>query len=175
MKKVLYLIFSLTLVAIVVGLVLIYAGRERNKIIEDIEYAPDFWLKTLDNQRFYLNAQREKIVVMVFWSTDCSVCKTEMIDLQTSTESEGLSLVAVCTDPYDNFDLVKNIVENLDIKYPVLLDAQGKIAEKYNVTDLPTTIIIGPEGKIQYTFMGYDVNTRLRIDNAIINLRKTLK
>ena len=46
--------------------------------------APDFRLDTLAHRRFYLNAQRGKTVVLVFWTTDWLVMSSTTL-LSTDT------------------------------------------------------------------------------------------
>ena len=55
--------------------VLVASCSDQGASIQPGDLAGDFRLKTLDHGRFYLNEHRGKIVVLVFWSTDCKYCK----------------------------------------------------------------------------------------------------
>ena len=130
----------------------------------------DFRLDTLGHQRFYLNQYRGKVVVLAFWSTWCTVCKTEMVELKplAAAENKNLIIAAVCNDP-ENIDDVKKIVQALDINYPVLLDKKAEVFKKLKMSAVPTTIVIDQSGKIALTRQGYDANTRMQIKASVEN------
>ena len=119
--------------------------------------APDFRLETLDKKRFYLNEQRGKVVVLVFWTTTCSVCKGEMVELKEldrDLRSQGAVVAAVCADPED-LDAVRRIAEGLGLGYPVLLDRRGQVSADYGVRVFPTTVVVGPAGRVRLRREGY--------------------
>ena len=72
--------------------------------------AKDFRLDTLSHDRFYLNQHKGKVVVLLFWNTQCTVCKRQMVDLKSlpgTLPADGLTIAAVCTDPEYIDDLKK--------------------------------------------------------------------
>jgi peroxiredoxin len=135
-----------------------------------LAYAPDFRLNTFDGRRFYLNAQRNKTVLLIFWSTDCLICKTQMVALR-ALHGDKVVVAAICVDRDADFGLVKSIVDKLDLHYPVLMDSKGRVAAMYGVNVLPVTVIVGPNGRLQARHEGYDANVRQRIDRRIERLR----
>jgi len=147
------------IVIIVVLIVLLSSwGRDSDKISPG-DKAKDFTLETLKHERFYLNQQRDKVVVLVFWTTWCSVCKTELVDLKSlknMSGSENLVVASVCSDP-ENINDVRQITENLGIDYPVLLDDRGQtVTDRYGVSSFPTTVIIDQEGAVSFVREGYN-------------------
>jgi peroxiredoxin len=131
--------------------------------------APDFGLETLEHSRFYLNQQRDRVVVLGFWITTCQICKREMVELanlEGDFDSHPLTIVSVCGDP-ENLDAVRRIIEGLEIKWPVLLDHGGEVAERYNVQNHPTTVVVNQEGKIAMWIEGWDVSLRKRLATRI--------
>jgi peroxiredoxin len=132
----------------------------------------DFRLDTLGHDRFYLNQQRGKVVVLAFWSTWCTVCKSEMIELKSfaaSPEYKNLVVAAVCNDP-ENIDDVRTITKSLGINYPVLLDKQAKVFDKLAMSAVPTTVVIDQSGKISFTRQGYDSNIMQQIKISVESL-----
>ncbi len=57
--------------------------------------------RTLDGQAFDLQALRGKVVMVVFWSTDCAVCRDKMPELRANVKGwagQPFELVGVSTD-----------------------------------------------------------------------------
>ena len=134
--------------------------------------AIDFRLDTLRHERFYLNQYRGKVVVLTFWSTWCTICKSEMVELKSfvsAPEYKNLVIAAVCNDP-ENIDDVKTIVQALDINYPVLLDKKANVFKKLKMSAVPTTIVIDQAGKISLTRQGYDANIMKQIKTSVESL-----
>jgi peroxiredoxin len=132
----------------------------------------DFRLDTLNHDRFYLNQYRGKVVVLAFWSTWCTVCKSELVELKSFAASDhhkNLVIAAVCNDP-ENIDDVKKITQLLGIDYPVLLDKKAKVFTKLGLSAVPTTVIIDQSGKVSFTRQGYDANILKQIKTSIESL-----
>jgi peroxiredoxin len=133
----------------------------------------DFRLDTLGHDRFYLNQNRGKVVVLAFWSTWCIPCKSELVELKSlaaASEYKNVVIAAVCNDP-ENIDDVKTITKTLGIDYPVLLDKKANVFNKLKMSAVPTTIVIDQSGKISLTRQGYDANTKQQI---VINVQSLL-
>ncbi len=136
------------------------------------EFAPEFRLASLGGPRFYLNAQRGGTVVLVFWTTTCSACKHEMVELKSLHDElgeGGLTVAAVCADP-ENMDAVRRVAEGLGLGYLVLLDGGGRVAERYSVRAFPTTIIVGPEGRIRFRREGHTSGVMRQIRDKVRGL-----
>jgi peroxiredoxin len=135
----------------------------------------NFRLNTLDHERFYLNQNKGKVVVLVFWATWCRACKTEMVVLQDFTTLPGwqdVTLAAVCTDP-ENLSDAKSIVQNLKISYPVLLDHDARLFQKFQLTAYPTTLIFDQQQRLSFIRVGYDPAIMNQIKSKVISLAKS--
>jgi len=132
-------------------------GRDNNKISPG-DIAKDFRLDTLAHKRFYLNQHKGKVVVLVFWTTWCKICKTELVDLKSLKDmpnGENLVIAGICSDP-ENINEVKQIAENLNIDYPVLLDKGQVVTGRYRIGPFPTTVIINQKGVVSFVREGYN-------------------
>jgi len=161
-------LFSRIILAICVVVVLSGCRRNKEASSPDNGEAVDFRLDTLNHGRFYLNQYRGKVVVLTFWSTWCTVCKKQMVEMKSyaAPEYKNLVIAAVCNDP-ENIDDLKNVVKALDINYPVLLDKKAAIFNKLKMSAVPTTIVIDQSGKISLTRQGYDANIKNQIKTSI--------
>jgi peroxiredoxin len=133
----------------------------------------DFRLETLAHDRFYLNAQRGKIVVLVFWSTDCKHCKKEMIDLNDAWKAKwkksGVILAAPCVDP-ENVDEIRQFAKNGPVAYPILLDENMGVFRKYGLHFKPTTVVIDGQGVARLVRFGYSDVIAGHIEDAVRSL-----
>ncbi|UCG13393.1 MAG: TlpA family protein disulfide reductase [Deltaproteobacteria bacterium] len=142
---------------IVIILVLVHCNQASERPEQSLGFAPDFRLDTVSHQRFYLNQYRGKVVVLLFWTTYCNICKQEKLALDKLHDAlgpKGVVVASVCTDP-ENIDSVRQIIKGLGVSYPTLLDRGARVARKYSVQAVPTTVIVGPEGRLCFRRIGY--------------------
>ena len=91
----------------------------------------------------------EDILIINFWATWCAPCKKEMPSLNSLAQHmkyEDIQIITIASgrnskEAIDGFFDDNNLV-NLK-KYR---DPRGRIAVKYGVTALPTTVVINPTG-----------------------------
>jgi cytochrome c biogenesis protein CcmG, thiol:disulfide interchange protein DsbE len=120
--------------------------------------APDFTLKDLSGRNISLSDYKGKVVLLEFWATWCPPCKASvpaLIELKKKYEQKGFIVVGLSIDTdSDASEKVRQFSDLYNINYPVLLanDATSKI---YNVISIPTSFLIGKDGKIVDIYKGY--------------------
>ncbi len=115
--------------------------------------APDFALRSLDDQVVTLNAFRGKPIIVNFWATWCQPCTEEMPALQAKVASHP-DLVILGVDNVEPVVKVKPFVERLQIEFPVLLDQDGSVIEQYRVIGMPTSFFVDRSGVLRRIFTG---------------------
>lgn len=119
--------------------------------------APDFTLKTLDEEEITLSKLRGKPILLDFWATWCGPCRESiphLISLYQTYQEKGAEVIGISMDKGDT-EKVKNFVKSMDIPYPIAI-ASPEVIQKYRVTILPTTIFIDKEGKIHEKIVGFN-------------------
>jgi peroxiredoxin len=103
--------------------------------------APDF---TLDGRS--LSDFRGRKVALVFWASWCG-CRYDLPaweERHKALEPYGLTVVSVACDR----DPEQARPWQKDLTHPALIDADGIVAERYNVINVPTVVWIDEEGRI---------------------------
>lgn len=117
--------------------------------------APAVELPTLSGEIIDSKGWSGHVVMLNFWATWCGPCKEEMPSMERlyrRLQARPFKLFAVTEDirPKD----IAAFWQYLDLHFPVLLDEEGDLAQKLWVRSLPTTILIGPDGRIHGRAMG---------------------
>jgi peroxiredoxin len=118
--------------------------------------APDFSLPDLENRSFSLADFRGKLVLIHFWATFCAPCLEEMPDLQALWQryrEQGLVVLGVAADR-GNMRGVRDFARKSGVSFPVLLDPEGQVRNRYEVQALPMTYLVGHDGKLSGRVMG---------------------
>jgi len=96
-----------------------------------------------------------KVVILHFWQIGCSSCKLEMPamdELYGMYRRKGLEVLAVNVG--QKKEAVRTFAAELGVSYPLLVDADGKGAALFGVTDVPRTYVIDRSGIVRYRILG---------------------
>jgi peroxiredoxin len=111
--------------------------------------APDFSLKDLTGKNFTLSAHKGKPVLLIFITTWCPTCRSEMpryISIHEKYSRHGLEVVNI--DIEEPREKVSRFAEKYNVSYRVLLDEKGNVAETYKIVGIPSMVLIDKEGKV---------------------------
>ncbi len=112
--------------------------------------APDFTLPTLDGKQLSLSQFRGKKVMVNFWQSSCSACRTEVPYIQAvynRWSRDDLEILAVSVGERTPF--VQSFVDRQGLTFPVLLDSDEAVSKTYQVPSYPTTFFINADGIIK--------------------------
>lgn len=130
--------------------------------------APDFTLPSLDGKKVSLSDLRGQVVVLDFWATWCPPCVKSlpmMAELYRENKDKGVTIYAI--NLREDKARVEAFLSEREIDIPVLLDADGSVAEKYNVEAIPQTVVISPDGRVQKVFTGFGSSTEESLRTTI--------
>jgi peroxiredoxin len=98
---------------------------------------------------------RGKVVLMNFWATWCPPCQEEMPALEhlyRADRSRGLVVLGI--DQGESAAAAGTFVRSHHITFPILLDEDQKYASSYVSVGLPTSVVVGRNGRIVKGFDG---------------------
>lgn len=104
----------------------------------------------------HLERYRGKVVYLDFWASWCGPCKQSfgfMKDLSQRYPARDFVIVTVNVDR--NKAAADRFLAQVGSSLPVVYDSKGAIAKSYQVSDMPTTVLIGRDGKLRYRHKGY--------------------
>jgi len=146
--------------------------------------AADFTLHGLAGQKIRLSDFRGKTVLLNFWTTWCMPCLREMPDLVELQKrlADKLVILGVSLDGiphghdhaaaeqaghYESEEThdakserkrvlakVERVARSRGLNYPVLIDWEGKLGDRFNGGELPTNVLIDPQGCVRRRFIG---------------------
>src|SRR5437764_5510064 len=117
--------------------------------------APEVALTDLQGKEVRLSDLRGKVVLLNFWATWCKPCKEEMPAMQAAYDKlrdEGLVVLAV--NELEDAQRVAEHVRSHGHTFPVVMDHDNRIANRYGVVGLPASCLIDRQGIVRERVSG---------------------
>ncbi len=114
------------------------------------DVAPDFSVMDLRGQAVRLSAFRGRVVLLNLWATWCPPCREEMPSMEQlyhRLKDQDFALLAVSQDE-EGKRAVAPYVEDNKFTFPVLLDPEHQVGDRYEVTGYPETFLIDRNGRV---------------------------
>lgn len=159
--------FSRIFYAIFAGAVAFSAGSQSWAV----DSAPDFTLKSTQGDNLRLSEHRGEVLLLNFWASWCGPCRQEMPllnNLQQRYSKLGFNVVGVNVDK--DSALANKLLKDIPVSFPVLLDNTGTVSASYNVSAMPTTVLIDRDGNVRYLHKGYKPGYELDYEQQIKEL-----
>lgn len=116
---------------------------------------PTLHVATLDGKTFDLAAQRGKWVIVNYWATWCVPCIKEMPDISAFVAAhKNVRAIGLAFDDSDPAD-IRAFLRQHPVVYPVAQVTLDKPVKDFDEPrGLPTTWLIGPDGRVARRFVG---------------------
>ncbi|MDH5709499.1 MAG: TlpA family protein disulfide reductase [Hylemonella sp.] len=109
----------------------------------------------LQGKTWRLAELRGRAVVLNFWATWCPPCRAEMPSLQQLGEIYGPEqLQVLAVNVGEGPRAIHRYLKSSALNLTVLLDPQQAISRQWGANALPTTILIGADGRARQRVIG---------------------
>ncbi len=117
--------------------------------------APDFKLQAIDDTPHQLSKYAGKVVVLDFWASWCGPCMKTMPEIDRVVKEVGENQVElIAINLQEGKDRINTAVARLAIAATVLMDVDGEVAQLYQASAIPQTVIIDRNGVVSHLFVG---------------------
>ena len=129
-------------------------GEDRGYIVKVGDKCPDFTILLPDGSKTSISELRGSVVMLQFTASWCGVCRKEMPHIEEKIwkayHDKGLKLYGI--DRGEPKETVVAFAEKMKISYPLAMDEDGSIFEKFALKNAGVTrnVLIDRDGKIVY-------------------------
>lgn len=106
----------------------------------------------------YDEIRGNKVTVIDFWATWCKPCIAsipKLVALSRQFDSREVSFIGISIDSPRNISRVRPFVESKGVSYPVLLDLNQELMREYNITSIPTLLIVNSNNEVIAVHEGF--------------------
>ena len=129
------------------------------KALSDINKAPDFTLKAINDSTYTLSKLKGNVVLINFWATWCGPCRMEIPEFNELYEkyhNEGFELLGISIS--DTKKQLKNYTNSYKVKYPLLYGSANdlnKITTDFGgVYAVPSSFLVDKNGEMVWSYPG---------------------
>ena len=129
--------------------------------------APAIHLPAIDGEVDLAQLQG-KVIYLDFWASWCDPCRDSfpwMAEMKEKYGAQGLEVVAVNLDK--ERELANTFLKTMKVNFFVAFDASGESAEKYGLRGMPGSYLIGRDGNIQASHLGFNDKDKAKLEAAI--------
>ena len=117
---------------------------------------PEYRAKSLSGEAVALGGRGGPLTLVNVWATWCASCREELQDLAAINRDygpRGLRVVGVSVDAGSE-RLVRRVVDRESLTFQVVHDQAGAIQKQYRVVGVPTSYLIGVDGRVLWQQVG---------------------
>ncbi len=147
---------------------------EQTTLVKVGDVAPDFEVTMVDGSTVKLSSLRGKVVLLNFWATWCPPCREEFtrVDKDIIERYKGKEFVLLPISRGEKKGDVEAFREKSGYTFPMGLDLDESIFNKYASNYIPRNFLIDKEGRVVLASVGY---TEEEFDAMLTKIDNELK
>jgi len=106
-----------------------------------------------------LTKHKGEVIYLDFWASWCGPCRKSfpwMNDIEAEYKQQGFSVISINLDA--NKALATKFLNEMPASFTVIYDPKGKIAKHFKIQGMPSSLLIGRDGKIKSRHTGFFTN-----------------
>ncbi|MBL4900087.1 MAG: TlpA family protein disulfide reductase [Colwellia sp.] len=103
-----------------------------------------------------LAKHKGEVIYLDFWASWCGPCRKSfpwMNKIEAKYKQQGFSVISINLDA--NKDLAAKFLKETPASFTVIYDPKGKIAKHFKIQGMPSSMLIGRDGKIKSRHTGF--------------------
>ncbi|MGD8711945.1 MAG: TlpA disulfide reductase family protein [Thiohalophilus sp.] len=121
---------------------------------------PPLELDSANSRHYALHDYTGKVRIINFWATWCPPCVEEIPSLNGLREKfDNSNFELISVNYAQQANEVKDFLDKVEVNFPVLIDHDGRVSNRWRVIAFPSTYVIDANGRIRY-----GVNAAIRWD-----------
>ena len=135
--------------------------------------APEFTLPAKAGGQIDLAKYKGQVVMLNFWASWCGPCRQEMPlleDIYKKYNKLGFTLIGVNVEP--DSKAADDWLKATPVSFPVGYDTKSQVSRLYDVSGMPSTVIVDRKGKVRYIHHGYNPGDEGEYINQIRTLMR---
>lgn len=110
-----------------------------------------------------------QVVVLDFWASWCVPCKRSfpwLNEMHTRYGKEGLVIIGVNVDK--DADEARAFLDEYPARFRIHYDPDGELAEEYGVRGMPSSFVIGRDGRLAAQHLGFKVKKQPEYEATLV-------
>jgi len=115
-----------------------------------------------------LEAYRGKVVWVDFWASWCTPCRRSfpwLNEIMVKYADQDFVVVGVNVDT--ERCLAEQFLQEIPADFQIVYDPEGKLAKEYEVLGMPSSFLLGPDGRVISSHIGFRRDERENYEAAI--------
>jgi thiol-disulfide isomerase/thioredoxin len=112
-----------------------------------------------------------QVVLINFWATWCGPCRKEMPlleQIQKKYAPLGFTMLGVNVE--EDTRLMEAFLKDVPVSFPILLDPANGVSKLYNVSAMPSTVIVDRKGNVRFIHQGFQPGDESKYQDMIRQL-----
>jgi thiol-disulfide isomerase/thioredoxin len=134
------------------------AGKDDEALGEGKTFNYNFTIRDLAGNEVDVRTLKNKVVFLNLWATWCGPCRKEMPSIQelyNKVDHNKIAFVMLSIDKPEDHQKVTKYISDKAFSFPVY-EVNNGLPSQLQVSVIPTTFVIGPDGKIKLKRVGTD-------------------